>query len=71
MQWHAKPIYESHPGWCADTSGARKLSELPANARRYLKRLSQLLETPITLLSVGSHEKQTLQFELKNGKGCF
>jgi adenylosuccinate synthase len=71
LQREAKPVYESHPGWMADTSGARKLSELPANARRYLKRLSGLLGAPITLLSVGSHEKQTLHLGVQNGRGCF
>jgi adenylosuccinate synthase len=71
MQREALPVYESHPGWMSDTSGARKLSELPANARRYLKRLSGLLGVPITLLSVGSHEKQTLHLGAQNGRGCF
>jgi len=71
LQREAKPVYESHPGWMADTSGARKFSELPANARRYLKRLSGLLGVPITLLSVGSHEKQTLHLGKNSGRGCF
>lgn len=56
----ATPVYETHPGWLKDTSTAKKYQDLPVNARRYLRRLSALLGAPITLLSVGSHEKQTL-----------
>ena len=35
-------------------------AEWPVNARKYLKRLSDLLSVPISILSVGSHEDQTL-----------
>ncbi|MGH7197841.1 MAG: adenylosuccinate synthetase, partial [Candidatus Omnitrophota bacterium] len=60
VQLEGKPIYESHPGWLCDTSRAKKFSDLPPNARRYLARLSELLSVPITIVSVGSHEDQTL-----------
>lgn len=60
VQQKGVPIYEEHPGWLCDTSGVKKFSLLPANAKKYLKRLSALLGVPITILSVGSHEKQTL-----------
>jgi adenylosuccinate synthase len=69
IQWNAVPVYESHKGWLSDTSGTRKFSDLPANARSYLKRLSELLNVPIKLLSVGSHEKQTLHLDSKNDRG--
>ena len=71
VQQKTVPIYETHRGWLADTSGAKKLSDLPVNARKYLKRLSGLLGVPITILSVGSHEKQTLHLGSRNGRGCF
>lgn len=64
-QWEAVPVYETHPGWRCDTSGARRLTDLPANAVKYLKRLSHLAQAPITLLSVGSHEDQTLRMRGK------
>jgi len=69
VQREGVPVYESHQGWLSDTSGARKFSDLPVNARLYLKRLSGLLDVPIKLLSVGSHEKQTLHLGSKNGRG--
>ncbi|OGW90727.1 MAG: adenylosuccinate synthase [Omnitrophica bacterium RIFCSPHIGHO2_02_FULL_63_14] len=59
-QWEGRPLYEEHPGWLEDTSSSKKYGDLPLNARRYLKRLSQILGVPITILSVGSHEDQTL-----------
>ncbi|MBI4432499.1 MAG: adenylosuccinate synthase [Candidatus Omnitrophica bacterium] len=59
-QKEGKPVYETHPGWMSDTSGVKRFALLPPNAKRYLKRLSDLLSVPITILSVGSHEDQTL-----------
>jgi adenylosuccinate synthase len=56
----AKPIYESHPGWGVDLSRARKLSELPTAARRYIDRISQLLELPVSIVSVGPDREQTI-----------
>jgi len=60
VQLEAQPIYEEHPGWLSDTSRAKKFSDLPLNAKKYLDRLTKLLSVPITILSVGSHEKQTI-----------
>ena len=54
------PVYETHPGWLVDTSDAKRYSDLPANAKRYIRRLSKLLSVPITMLSIGSHEEQTI-----------
>jgi len=57
------PLYETHPGWLKDTSGAKKIKDLPVNARKYIQRLQNLFKVPITILSVGSHENQTLFFK--------
>ncbi len=65
VQQKGTPVYETHTGWMADTSQVRRFSDLPENARRYLRRLSWLLKVPITILSVGSHEKQTLYLPAK------
>ena len=53
-----EPVYEEHPGWLADTSQAGSLEELPVAARRYLKRLEELLRVRITIVSVGSKREQ-------------
>ncbi|MDX2083778.1 MAG: adenylosuccinate synthase [Candidatus Melainabacteria bacterium] len=55
-----EPVYETLPGWQTPVHQARRWEELPLNARRYLERLSALLETPISLVSVGPDREQTL-----------
>jgi len=60
VQQRGVPVYEDHAGWLSDTTQVKKFSALPKNARKYIHRLSAILSVPVTMLSVGSHEKQTL-----------
>ncbi len=53
-----EPVYEEHPGWLSDTTQAGSLEELPAQARRYLKRVEELLGVRISIVSVGSKREQ-------------
>jgi adenylosuccinate synthase len=60
----ARPIYEELPGW-ESTPSARPgveltLGDLPVNARRFMHRLSELLEVPIWVASVGPGREQTI-----------
>jgi adenylosuccinate synthase len=55
-----EPVYEILPGWQQSTTHARSLADLPANARAYLDRLSELVQTPIHSVGVGPHRAQTL-----------
>jgi adenylosuccinate synthase len=55
-----KPIYETMPGWNAEISHIRRFSDLPANARKYLDRLNQLIGIPIEIVSVGPDREQTI-----------
>ena len=55
-----KPIYETMEGWPNDISGAQSLDDLPTNARRYLDRITELVETPFSIVSVGPDRKQTI-----------
>jgi adenylosuccinate synthase len=55
-----KPIYETLPGWQQDVTGTRRLQDLPAGARRYLDRVSQLVGRPIEMVSVGPDREQTI-----------
>ena len=57
----ARPVYEELPGWTEALGGARSLAELPANARRYVERLSALVGAPIALLSIGPQRDQTIR----------
>lgn len=55
-----EPIYEELKGWKTDISGAKKIEELPTNAKKYLDRISELFETKISLVSVGPRRDQTV-----------
>jgi len=55
-----EPVYEEWPGWMTSTAGATTMDELPGAARNYLHRLEELLDTPLTLVSVGPGRGQTI-----------
>jgi len=55
------PVYESLPGWRADTSETGCFNDLPPAAQRYLKRLEELLGVPICLISTGSRREQAFK----------
>lgn len=55
-----KPIYETHPGWAEDISGIREYDKLPENARKYLDRVQELVDTPIQIVSVGPGRDETM-----------
>ena len=56
----AEPVYETLPGWQTPTTGARTMSDLPANARAYLRRIEELVETPVVMVSVGTRRSQVI-----------
>lgn len=55
-----EPVYEELPGWQQDISKIRKYDELPANARRYLERLSEISNIDLGIVSVGPGRDQTI-----------
>jgi adenylosuccinate synthase len=55
-----KPVFEDLPGWSEDLRGVRRLEDLPANTRNYLKRLEELAGVPIQLVSVGPDREETI-----------
>jgi adenylosuccinate synthase len=56
----AEPIYETLPGWSGTTRGARSWGELPAEAIKYIRRIEELVEAPVTLLSNGPDRDETI-----------
>ncbi|HEU4588305.1 MAG TPA: adenylosuccinate synthase [Gemmatimonadales bacterium] len=56
-----QPVYEVLPGWQRSTADARKLADLPVEARRYLDRLEQLSGAPIRYVSVGTRRDQIIE----------
>ena len=59
-QRDVKPIYEVLDGWSESTEGARSWAELPANAIKYVRRIEELIETPVALLSTSPEREDTI-----------
>ena len=55
-----EPVWEEFEGWQEPVSGARSVADLPANARRYMERLEELVETEIVIASIGPDRDQTI-----------
>ncbi len=56
----AVPIYETLEGWTQSTRGARSWGELPAQAIKYVRRIEELVEAPVTLLSTSPERDDTI-----------
>ncbi len=56
----AVPVYETIEGWPGSTRGARTWGELPAQAIKYVKRIEELVEAPVTLLSTSPERDDTI-----------
>lgn len=58
-----RPVYDTCPGWKTDTSQIQEYDELPQEARDYLNRISELIETDISIISIGPDRKETIILE--------
>ncbi|MFO1069347.1 MAG: adenylosuccinate synthase [Geminicoccaceae bacterium] len=56
----ARPVYEELDGWQDSTQGARSFADLPANAVKYVKRLEELVQCPVALLSTSPAREDTI-----------
>ena len=54
------PIYETMPGWSESTFGAKTINDLPQAARNYIKRIEELTEIPIDIISTGPDRLETM-----------
>jgi len=57
---HAKPVWQTTPGWRCDLSNVRAYADLPANARLYVETIERLVNLPVKWISVGPGRKQIL-----------
>lgn len=56
-----EPIYEELEGWKGEIKGAKRISDLPIQAQRYLKRIEELIQVKISMVSVGSERDETIE----------
>lgn len=55
-----EPVYEEFDGWKTSTTNIREYNKLPENAKKYLKRLSEVIDTEISIVSVGAGRDETI-----------
>lgn len=56
-------VYDTCPGWKTDTSQIQEYDELPQEARDYLNLISELIETDISIISIGPDRHETIILE--------
>ncbi len=57
------PVYETMPGWSESTFGVTKFEDLPIKAQKYIRRLEELSNVKIAILSTGPEREQTIMLE--------
>ena len=60
QQARCKPIYEEISGWDESTEGARSWADLPANAIKYVRRIEELIDCPVALVSTSPERDDTI-----------
>ena len=55
-----RPLYEDVPGWSESTAGIRRYADLPVNAKNYLKRVEEMVDAPIDIISTGPDRAETI-----------
>ena len=60
QQARVTPIYETIDGWSDSTAGARSWAELPAQAIKYVRRIEELIDCPVALVSTSPEREDTI-----------
>ena len=60
LQARCVPIYETVPGWSASTEGARSWADLPGEAVKYVRRIEELIQCPVAMLSTSPEREDTV-----------
>jgi adenylosuccinate synthase len=55
-----EPVYEDMPGWSGSTVGVKHYDDLPLEARNYLKRMAEICEVPVDMVSTGPDRDETI-----------
>ena len=59
-QAEVQPVYETHEGWSGSTAGARSWADLPAQAVKYVRRIEELIECPVALVSTSPEREDVI-----------
>ncbi|HEX8644360.1 MAG TPA: adenylosuccinate synthase [Allosphingosinicella sp.] len=59
-QASVEPVYETVEGWAGSTAGARSWAQLPASAIKYIRRIEELIECPVALVSTSPEREDTI-----------
>jgi adenylosuccinate synthase len=59
----SEPVYEELSGWKTELKGAKNFKDLPPNAKRYIRRIEELIRTKITMISIGSERNETISIK--------
>jgi adenylosuccinate synthase len=60
VQAEIMPVYETFEGWSESTRGARSWADLPATSIKYIRRIEELIEAPVALLSTSPEREDTI-----------
>ncbi|MEZ5778355.1 MAG: adenylosuccinate synthase [Paracoccaceae bacterium] len=60
LQAIVKPVYEELEGWSQSTAGARSWADLPGAAIKYVRRIEELIQCPVALLSTSPERDDTI-----------
>ena len=55
-----EPVYETIEGWSGSTRGARSWANLPATAIKYVRRIEELIEAPVAMLSTSPERDDSI-----------
>ncbi len=59
-QAQVEPVYEEIEGWQSSTRGARSWADLPAAAVKYVRRIEELIDCPVALVSTSPEREDTI-----------
>ncbi|MBI5208096.1 MAG: adenylosuccinate synthase [Candidatus Firestonebacteria bacterium] len=65
--YNCEPIYEEVEGWMTDTSNISSYRDLPKNAKKYLERISEIINVPISMISIGAKRDQIIRIKKQKG----
>ncbi len=60
LQDDVEPIYETLPGWQETTAGTKNWADFPENAKRYMKRIEELVQCPLSIISTSPKREDTI-----------